>query len=84
MAVIQHHIKCEKCHNIAVWFLLDVDGAFCDAHVPRGCDCQRIPLDGNWSSKRKKNWKFLIDEQGRKLPCVNFVYLPQGLLESNY
>lgn len=60
----------------AVWFYMpSTDHGFtsaCDDCVPRGCDCNLEPVDGNWESEDPDNWKHTVDEDGREYPCCEW------------
>lgn len=85
-------IKCLNCNNYARWFYLpgDDDAAYCDKHVPRGCSCN----DWEYSlgdcipdGVEGKDWRWIkkfiswedLDGAGKQLPCIEFMYFPQGL-----
>jgi hypothetical protein len=72
-------IKCD-CGKIATWFYMpdgevpEQDRAKCDNCVPRGCICNQIPKDDNPENSDPNNWEEILDEQGRKLPCCEWMY----------
>lgn len=55
--------KCDLCCSKAVWFYLPGTSQYCDTCVPRGCSCN-IDIDGEEH----------FDTDGRKLPCVEYLY----------
>jgi len=52
------------CQHPATWHYLPLDwhGDYCDEHVPRGCSC-----------KTDDNMEPLRDDQGRLLPCCEWM-----------
>ncbi len=72
--------NCCVCHKKATWdYAPSVDVLqffnkfYCDEHVPRGCSCS-TDEEGN----------YLIDEQGRELPCVEYFYNEEGHCVQEY
>lgn len=84
-------IKCD-CGKIAVWcYMPGFEGApndcFCDDCVPRGCSCNdRLKDDLKWETMEEygKLWEnddniiTDLDEQGRQLPCCEYLYEEEG------
>ena len=61
---------CNDCGEPAVWFYPGErrNWRYCDEHVPRnGCSCNV----GDYGELMK-------DEQGRDLPCVDWMYFPRN------
>lgn len=71
-------MKCKNCgKKEATWMYMpeceiDFKDILCDDCVPRGCDCNLEPKDGNWFDENIKNWIQPLDGKGRKLPCCEW------------
>jgi len=67
---------CSGCYRRkAIWYYAAGKNEFfpsCDECVPRGCDCNREPVDGNPDNDDEDNWKEVLDDQGRKYPCCEW------------
>lgn len=67
---------CFKCPKLAVWEYApgkrQSDDYYCDDHVSRGCSCNLISLSDPNATEEYK------DEQGRLLPCVEYMYSDKG------
>ena len=63
-------IKCFKCSKIAVYYYLprNEDEYYCEDCISRGCSCQ-CDFDTD---------EYLLDDLGRKLPCVEYDYSEFG------
>lgn len=77
--------KCKNCPEDAVWYYLPSNETekgkepyYCDAHVPRGCDCNLKPKDGNYENSNPDNWEEEVDEEGRKYPCCEYMFSEDG------
>ena len=60
----------------------------CDDCVPRGCSCncdlkEGIDIDSP-EAQKPENWIEATDEQGRKFPCCEWWYCPEGIQEDEY
>jgi len=64
-------MKC-SCGKTATWIYMPGDLVACDDCVPRGCSCQQEPKDGDWDNDDPDNWFDPIDDQGRKIPCIEW------------
>jgi len=70
---------CEECGKLAEWSYMPGDYGFCDIHVPRGCSCNKYPIDGDWENPNQSNWTEKTDELGRLEPCCEYWYNKEGL-----
>lgn len=70
-------IKCD-CGELAVWFYMPGDGACCDDCVPRGCTCNKYPIDEDYENLKEENWEEDLDTDGRLLPCCEWDYEEEG------
>lgn len=77
--------KCE-CGKLAVWNYLPAkeneQSYYCDDCVPRGCSCnhelkENIDYDSP-EAQKPENYIERLDNKGRKLPCCEYVYEPEG------
>jgi len=77
--------KCRRCDKMAVWLYMPgpLGTEYCDDHVPRGCSCNLVPPsgfelpdEGDWDSS---DWIEDTDEQGKLLPCCEYMYDEEGL-----
>jgi len=80
-----------KCGKIATWVYMPSDNnwACCDDHVPRGCSCN-IDLKEEFYRddlsieeldelyKHEENFKEVLDNQERQLPCCEWWYDEEG------
>lgn len=71
-------VKCAECDKPAVWLYPTSGGStdedfFCDDCVSRGCSC-------NYDEETGEVEK---DDQGRELPCVNYIYSEEGFTEND-
>lgn len=70
--------RCCYCHvRKATWAYMPGWEISCDKCVPRGCSCNREPVDGNMDNLDKSNWKEVVDEQGRLYPCCEWTIITQ-------
>jgi len=87
---MKEKMKCLKCNKNAVWFYMpgDDDQNYCDDHVPRGCSCNiYIKEDLIYETEEQysklmenpNNLIELLDDKGRKLPCIEYMYDKEGL-----
>ena len=70
-AEVQDYPMC-TCGGPATWIYMPGDEVACDDCVPRGCSCQQEPRNGDWGSEDPDNWFDPTDDQGRKIPCVEW------------
>jgi len=64
---------CHYCYTKkAVWSLMSGIENACDDCVPRGCSCNREPIDGNPDNMCLSNWIEDVDSKGRKYPCCEW------------
>jgi hypothetical protein len=80
---ISDPIKCCRCEAIAVWRYDPDDRTethFCDEHIERGCSCTEEPINryAPPGHPDKDIMVFEVDELGRKAPCVEYKYDPDG------
>lgn len=72
------YLACETCGKLAEWNYFPGSHGYCDIHVPRGCFCNAIPIDGNYENEDPANWKQELDEKGREIPCCEYWYNENG------
>jgi hypothetical protein len=66
--------RCSWCHfRRAVWWYGPGEDLACDKCVPRGCSCNEEPVDGNPDNEDPSNWVEVVDPQGRKYPCCEWM-----------
>lgn len=69
---------CTSCHiRLAEWLYAPTTNdnrlyQNCDRCVPRGCDCNTEPIDGDIENQDPANWVEPVDEKGRKYPCCEW------------
>jgi len=85
-------VRCEDCGAVATWHLMPAGcaGEYCDACVPRGCDCNNVDGYGAdepvyTSDIRGEAFNHVEpaqhrDELGRLLPCIEYTYYRFGWL----
>ena len=63
------------CGQPAVWWYAPggANPFYCDGCVPRGCSCNAEPIDGDMDNEDPGNWRQATDEQGRELPCCEYL-----------
>lgn len=72
-------VKCDTCHNIAIWFYMPGTSKYCDDCVPRGCSCNLELKEGiDESSEKLEDYIQPLDDKGREYPCCEFHYEEQG------
>jgi hypothetical protein len=75
--------RCDRCwiRRAVWWYGPGPGGQRCDKCVPRGCSCNREPIDGNPDNENSDNWREIVDDLGRKYPCCEWMPLnpPKGL-----
>lgn len=77
-------ILCKSCgKKTATWLYMpscssDFLDYLCDDCVPRGCLCNKEPIDSNWKNNDPNNWEETFDEKGRKFPCCEWSYEKRG------
>ena len=68
--------QCYICRQMATWYYVPASDSlgnyFCDNCVNRGCSCETDD-DGN----------YLLDQQGRPLPCCEYDYDTNGFEDDN-
>ena len=65
--------KCSYCQKVeATWVYMPNGKCACDDCVPRKCSCNIEPKDGDWESADDNNWEYVVDENGRHLPCCEW------------
>ena len=66
--------RCTFCHfRKAIWWYGPGYEQACEECVPRGCDCNKDPVDGDCDNIDPANWVEAIDEKGRKWPCCEWM-----------
>jgi hypothetical protein len=69
---------CQKCHrNRATWVYMPNGRTACDRCVPRGCNCNMEPKDGDYENEAPSNWDEPRDKYGRKHPCCEWEPIQQ-------
>ena len=64
---------CHFCRKApATWSYMPGLEEACDECVPRGCDCNQEPKDGDFENLTPSNWIDPTDARGRKFPCCEW------------